>query len=113
MATSFPGNPNDTQYAAETRTVPRTRLRLSPPVLWKVILHNDDYTTREFVVMVLQTVFRKPEAEAVRIMLDVHRSGSGVAGIYPFDVADTKVAQVKNLAEAKEFPLLCTLEPEA
>jgi ATP-dependent Clp protease adaptor protein ClpS len=78
-----------------------------------VILHNDDYTTREFVVLILENVFRKPEAEAVRIMMDVHRKGTGVAGVYSFDVADTKVAQVRALAEAKEFPLLCTLEPEA
>jgi len=65
------------------------------------------------LVKVIVTVFHKPAADATRIMLDVHRSGSGVAGIYPFDVADTKVAQVRTLAEAKEFPLLCTLEPEA
>jgi len=101
------------QGGTGTKTAPRTRLRLSPPVLWKVILHNDDYTTREFVVMVLCTVFRKSEAEAVRVMLDVHRRGTGVAGVYPFDVADTKVAQVRALAEESEFPLLCTLEPES
>jgi len=103
----------DGQSGVGTKTTPRTRLRLTPPVLWKVILHNDDFTTREFVVEILRAVFRKPEAEAVRIMMDVHRRGTGVAGIYPFDVADTKVAQVRALAEAKEFPLLCTLEPEA
>ena len=99
--------------SSSTGTKPRTHLRLSPPVLWKVILHNDDYTTQEFVVWVLQSVFRKPEPEAVRIMLDIHRKGKGLAGIYPFDIADTKAAQVKAMAEAKEFPLLCTLEPEA
>jgi len=113
MARPVPDNPSDGQGGVGTRTAPRTRLKLTPPVLWKVILHNDDYTTREFVVMILQTVFRKPEAEAVRVMLDVHRRGKGVAGIYPFDVADTKVAQVRAMAEAKEFPLMCTLEPEA
>ncbi len=96
-----------------TRTKTRTHLRLSPPVLWKVILHNDDFTTQEFVVWILQTVFRKTEPEAVRVMLEVHRKGKGLAGVYPYDVADTKAAQVKAMAEAKEFPLLCTLEPEA
>ena len=96
-----------------TGTKPRGHLRLSPPVLWKVILHNDDFTTQEFVVWILQSVFRKPEPEAVRIMLDIHRKGKGLAGIYPFDIADTKASQVKAMAEAKEFPLLCTLEPEA
>ena len=96
-----------------TGTKPRAHLRLSPPVLWKVILHNDDFTSQEFVVWILQSVFRKPEPEAVRIMLDIHRKGKGLAGIYPFDIADTKASQVKAMAEAKEFPLLCTLEPEA
>jgi ATP-dependent Clp protease adaptor protein ClpS len=97
---------------SNTATKTRSHLKLSPPVLWKVILHNDDYTTQEFVVWVLCSVFRKGEAEAVQVMLDVHRKGKGVAGIYPFDIADTKVAQVKAMAEAKDFPLLCTLEPE-
>ena len=96
-----------------TGTKTRTHLRLSPPVLWKVILHNDDFTTQEFVVWILMSVFRKSEPDAVRIMLEVHRKGKGLAGIYPYDIADTKAAQVKTLAEAKEFPLLCTLEPEA
>lgn len=93
-------------------TKARPKEKLSPPVLWKVVLHNDDYTTQEFVVWILQKVFRKPEAEASRIMLDVHQHGKGVAGIYPFDIADTKTAQVKAIAEQHEFPLLCTLEPE-
>ncbi len=103
---------SDSHKVADTGTKTRTHLKLSPPVLWKVILHNDDYTTQEFVVWVLRSVFHLGETEAVRIMLDVHRKGKGVAGIYPYDIADTKVAQVKVMAEAKEFPLLCTLEPE-
>jgi ATP-dependent Clp protease adaptor protein ClpS len=95
-----------------TATKTRVKPKLQPPSLWKVVLHNDDYTTQEFVVWILETIFRKPEPEAVRIMLDVHKRGRGVAGIYPFDVADTKVAQAKAAAEQHEFPLLCTLEPE-
>jgi ATP-dependent Clp protease adaptor protein ClpS len=95
-----------------TTTRTRAKAKLQPPVMWKVLLHNDDYTTQDFVVWVLKSVFRKPEDEAVRIMMDVHRRGKGVAGVYPFDVADTKIAQVKELAERNEFPLLCTLEPE-
>jgi ATP-dependent Clp protease adaptor protein ClpS len=78
-----------------------------------VLLHNDDYTTREFVVMVLQEVFRKTEPDAVSIMLAVHNGGVGVAGVYSFQVAETKVDQVRHLAERHEFPLLCTFEPEA
>ena len=89
------------------------RAELKAPPLWRVVLHNDDYTTQDFVVMVLRTVFRKPEAEAVRIMLAVHKAGRGVAGVYPFDVAETKLHQVKALAEQREFPLLCTLEVDA
>jgi len=99
--------------ASSTGTKTRAHLRLSPPVQWKVVLHNDDFTTQDFVVWVLQSVFRKSEPEAVRIMLEVHRKGKGLAGVYPYDIADTKAAQVKAMAEAKEFPLLCTLEPEA
>nr|WP_320132073.1 ATP-dependent Clp protease adaptor ClpS [uncultured Holophaga sp.] len=96
--------------SSSTRTRPRSSLKA--PRMWKVILHNDDYTTQEFVVSVLRNVFRQPESEAVRIMLDVHQRGKGVAGIYTFEVAETKVAQVKALAERDEFPLLCTLEVE-
>lgn len=95
-----------------TATKTRSKPKLQPPSMWKVILHNDDYTTQEFVVWILETIFRKPESEAVRIMLDVHKRGKGVAGVYSFDIADTKVAQVKTVAEQHEFPLLCTLEPE-
>ncbi len=97
---------------SSTTTKSRAKAKLQPPVMWKVLLHNDDYTTQDFVVWVLREVFRKPEPEAVRIMLDVHKRGKGIAGIYPFDIADTKIAQVKALAERNEFPLLCTLEPE-
>lgn len=91
----------------------RSRTKLKPPPMWRVVLHNDDYTTQEFVVLILRAIFHKPEAEAVRIMLDVHQKGKGIVGLYPFDVAETKVAHVKALAEQHEFPLLCTLEPEA
>lgn len=96
----------------DTATKTRTRTKLQPPSMWKVILHNDDYTTQDFVVWILKGVFRKDEAEAVRIMLDVHRRGKGVAGIYPFDIAETKVAQARALAEREEFPLMLTLEPD-
>lgn len=90
----------------------RSRTKLKPPSLWRVILHNDDYTTQEFVVFILRAIFRKTDAEAVRIMLDTHQKGKGVAGVYPHEVAESKVLQVKALAEQNEYPLLCTLEPE-
>jgi ATP-dependent Clp protease adaptor protein ClpS len=86
--------------------------RLQAPPLYRVLLHNDNYTTRDFVVYILQQVFRKTEADAVSIMLAVHHGGIGVAGVYSFQVAETKVEQVRQLAERHEFPLLCTFEPD-
>ena len=80
--------------------------------MWRVILHNDDYTTQEFVVWVLETIFQKPRGEAFAIMMSVHRSGTGVAGIFTHDVADTKMKATQQLAEEHEFPLLVTMEPE-
>jgi len=78
--------------------------------MFRVVLHNDDYTTMEFVVEVLMTVFRKNLVESTRIMLDVHRKGTGQVGVYTYDVAATKVSQVHSLAREREFPLRCTME---
>jgi ATP-dependent Clp protease adaptor protein ClpS len=86
--------------------------KLARPPLYKVLLHNDDYTTMEFVVDVLQTVFHHDLQRATRIMLHVHQRGVGVAGTYPRDVAETKAEKVMALARAAEFPLLCTVEAE-
>src|SRR5439155_1054047 len=80
------------------------------PRMYKVLLHNDNYTTRDFVVLVLVSIFRKPEPEAVRIMLDVHYKGVGVVGVYPRDIAETRVQAVIDLARREQFPLMCTLE---
>lgn len=85
--------------------------KVKRPQLYKVLLHNDDYTTMEFVVMVLMTVFHHGEPEAVRIMLQVHQRGIGVAGVYSYEIAETKVAKVARLAKEHEFPLRCSLEP--
>ncbi len=90
----------------------RTDQKLEQPRLWRVLLHNDDYTTQDFVVWVLETVFHKPTAEAFDIMLSVHRSGMGSAGVYTHDVAETKLKTTRQLAEEHEFPLLVTMEPE-
>lgn len=103
-----PERDGDTQVVTRTRTTHK----LERPPMFRVLLHNDDYTTREFVVWVLETVFHRSETEAVQIMLHVHHNGVGVAGVYPHDVADAKVNRVTKLAEENEFPLLTTMEPE-
>lgn len=96
----------------EGDTLTKSRAKPKAPRLFKVLLHNDHYTTMEFVVFVLQRVFRKSEAEAQAIMLAVHRQGTGVAGVYTRDIAETKAAQTKALAEREGFPLRCSTEPE-
>jgi ATP-dependent Clp protease adaptor protein ClpS len=90
----------------------RTRQETKKPDLYKVLLLNDDYTTMDFVVDVLETIFHKQPAEAHRIMLMVHTQGKGLCGLYPFEVAETKVATVIERARANGFPLLAALEPE-
>jgi ATP-dependent Clp protease adaptor protein ClpS len=102
-------NPGDTAVAIPKA---RTAKRVAKPPSFKVLLHNDDYTTMEFVVEVLQTVFHHDLARATRIMLSVHQRGVGVAGTYSMEVAETKAAKVMVLARAAEFPLLCTVEAE-
>ena len=94
----------------EHGVVTETRRRLKRPAMFKVLLHNDDYTTMEFVVQVLQSVFNRPLTEAMKIMLHVHRNGIGVAGVYTYEVAETKVAVVEAMAQQQEFPLKCSIE---
>ena len=87
------------------------RPRTKKPPMYKVLMHNDDYTTKEFVVMVLRSIFRKNESEAVLIMEHVHQTGIGVAGVYTHEVAETKLAKTVQLAQAYEYPLQLSLEP--
>ena len=87
--------------------------RVDHPRLWKVLLHNDDYTTQEFVVWVLESIFHLPHADAFAIMMHVHQAGVGVAGLFTRDVAETKVKATEQLAEQHEYPLLVTIEPAA
>lgn len=102
----------DRQSDEEVITRTKTRKKVERPKLYRVLLHNDDYTTREFVVWILRLVFQRSEGEAVQIMLHVHNNGVGTAGIYPFETAEAKVQRVTSLAEEYEFPLLTTMEPE-
>ncbi len=87
-----------------------TRLALDEPKQYKVLLHNDDYTSMEFVIEVLMHLFHRTLADAERIMLDIHKKEKGVCGIYTHQIAETKVHQVKELAKANGFPLLATME---
>lgn len=90
----------------------RTRQETKKPELYRVLLLNDDYTTMDFVVEVLESVFQKPPAEAFRIMMAVHTQGKGLCGVYPHEVAETKVATVIERARSNGFPLLAAMEPE-
>ena len=98
------------QTGFEEATLAESREKVEEPPLYKVLLHNDDYTTMEFVVWVLESVFNMPEEQAVQVMLNVHLRGTGVAGIYTYEVAETKVEKATTLAREHEFPLLVTLE---
>ena len=102
----FPDIEHDGEVLTESET------KLEKPKLFKVVLHNDDFTTMEFVVFVLQKVFMRSDAEAFTIMFKVHNEGIGVAGIYPYEVATMKSEKAMNLARAHEYPLLCTVEEE-
>lgn len=85
-------------------------ISIDKPDLYRVYLLNDDYTTMDFVVDILMSIFDKSKVEATSIMLHVHRHGKGLAGIYPKEIAETKIAQVHSLARANGFPLKCTME---
>ena len=85
---------------------------IKKPSMYKVIMHNDDYTTMQFVVEVLTDIFRKPKEEAMQIMLNIHRKGRGIAGIFPKEIAETKIDLVHTRAKEREYPLKCSLERE-
>lgn len=98
------------QWDLKERVESRTEEILQEPIQYKVLMHNDDYTTMDFVVEVLETVFNKSPSEAVQIMLNVHRNGIGVCGIYTAEVAETKVETVHSMARQHGFPLKCSME---
>lgn len=86
-------------------------IELQKPTMYKVIFHNDDYTTMEFVVFILESVFHKSKADSTKIMLEVHKKGTGLVGIYTKEVASTNIYLVEKLAEEEEFPFKATMEP--
>jgi ATP-dependent Clp protease adaptor protein ClpS len=106
------GNGRDTGGGTVTERRTRTKAKTAKPPLYKVVLLNDDYTPMEFVVELLKAVFHRDHADATRIMLWVHQNGMGVAGVYPYEVAETKVRTVEELARQAEYPLKCVMEKE-
>ena len=96
----------------EGQTIRDRRVEEKKPTMYRVLLHNDDYSTMEFVVLVLQEVFHKSETEATHLMLTIHHKGMGVAGVFTRDIAETKASRVLSMAEEHQMPLLCTTEPD-
>jgi ATP-dependent Clp protease adaptor protein ClpS len=103
---------DDGGVATDVAPATGTKKRLKRPRLYRVILLNDDYTTMEFVVLILTHVFHHGESTAHAIMLNIHQTGAGIAGIYTHEIAETKVQQVMELAQQNEYPLQCTMEPD-
>ncbi|WP_230079936.1 ATP-dependent Clp protease adapter ClpS [Alteripontixanthobacter maritimus] len=101
---------DDADGDSEIGVATKTKARPKKPSMYKVLLLNDDYTPMEFVVMVLKRYFKMDLEQATRVMLHVHQRGVGVCGVFPYEVAETKVSEVVNFARENEHPLQCTLE---
>jgi len=103
---------NNASPEIEESILSNTKDETKEPSMYKVLLHNDDYTTMDFVVEILMTVFNKAMEESILIMMNVHRQGIGICGLYTFEVAETKMNSVHALAREKGFPLRCSIEKE-
>lgn len=101
---------SEEDFEGELQTKPRNEVRR--PKRYKVLLHNDHYTSMEFVVMILESIFRKTNAQSIEIMLSVHETGIGIAGVYPAAIAEMKIQNAHQAAESQGFPLKCSMEPE-
>jgi ATP-dependent Clp protease adaptor protein ClpS len=102
----------DGKGGTETGTITKTRPKTKRPNLYRVLLLNDDYTPMEFVILVLQDVFNKSREDAVQVMLHVHQKGVGECGVYPYEVAETKVTRVMDTARKNQHPLQCVMEKQ-
>lgn len=102
------------EFVSTPRGKSATRIRddVRVPRKYKVLMHNDNYTTMDFVVSVLQSVFRMTKMQAVGVMLSIHKSGFGVCGVFPLEIAESKIEEAHAQAREEEFPLRCTMEPE-
>ena len=112
MSKSSDNTGSDLGYADDIAVETKDQDTTQSPKMYRVLLLNDDYTTMEFVVQILMQVFHHSEENAMKIMLHVHHRGVGVAGIFTYEVAETKVSKVRELAQRNEFPLRCTMEPQ-
>ncbi len=101
---------NGIRPGTESEVISKTRDTVTEPPMYRVVLHNDDYTTMEFVVEVLMNIFHKTFEDATRIMLNVHKTGFGVCGIYTYEIAETKVEILHDLAKQRGFPLKSSIE---
>ncbi|HEX8320279.1 ATP-dependent Clp protease adaptor ClpS [Longimicrobium sp.] len=108
----MPGQPMEPDPEGREDVALQERTTTQPPRMYRVLVHNDDYTTMEFVIEVLVRWFDKAEPEAMRVMLQVHHLGAGAAGTYTRDEAETRIAEVTAEARGRGFPLLLTMEPE-
>ncbi len=106
------GKDDDNNNDADIDIITKSRPKTKKPDLYKVVLLNDDYTPMDFVISVLEHFFNKGSEDATQIMLEVHRKGVGIAGVYTYEVAETKVEQVTNFSRQHEHPLQCTMEKE-
>ena len=103
---------NDDANSNNTGTIIEEKIEVKKPSFYQVLIMNDDYTPMEFVILVLERFFKKSRAEATQIMLHVHQKGMGVCGLYPYEIAETKVVQVMDFAKKNQHPLQCAMEKD-
>jgi ATP-dependent Clp protease adaptor protein ClpS len=100
----------DTDESLETELKVKSSEKLLEPKMYRILMHNDHYTTMDFVIEVIMQIFHKPAAEATKIMLDIHKKGMGICGVYTYDIAVTKIFEVHKMAKKRQFPLKCSYE---
>jgi ATP-dependent Clp protease adaptor protein ClpS len=102
--------PGETGGSFESELKLKSIEKILEPKMYRILMHNDHYTTMDFVIEVIIQVFHKPAAEATKIMLDIHKKGLGVCGVYTYDIAVTKISEVHKMAKKRQFPLKCSYE---